>query len=482
MAYVGQTLSLQQSQHLQMVLTPQLRQSLEMLQMPVLQLREMIQQEMDRNPTIEEEPPDPSSAETPSETPAAEGEAGDSRELEFEKEFDALARLDEEWRDYFFQDVQSRPHTQDDEERRNYMMDSITERESLQQHLIHQLNLAGLTEADRKIGELIIGSLNDDGYLAMSADDLAASAGVDLEHLKATLAVIQDFHPIGVAARDLRECLLLQIERADHPHPLAASIVSEHLERLGGHKIADIARALKQPPEAIEAAAAFIATLNPKPGSLYTSEPAAYVEPEVVVQNIDGRYAVTVSDDQIPHIRINREYRNLLQDKSTPADVRAYVQERVRSGAFLIKSINQRQKTIHRIASEIVDIQQEFFEHGISHLKPLTMADVARKVGFHETTVSRTVSGKYMKTPVGTFDMKYFFTPGLRTNDGQQVSNKTVKDLIAGMVANEDGAHPLSDQEIMDKLKAQGIEIARRTVAKYRIVLRIPPSHARRQD
>jgi RNA polymerase sigma-54 factor len=481
MAYQTQTLSLQQSQQMQMVLTPQLRQSLEMLQMPVLQLREMIQQELDRNPTIEEEQPEQAPSEATAESPGTTSETADSREMEFEKEFEALARLDEEWRDYFFQDVQSRPFTQDDEERRNYMMDSITERESLQQHLLHQLNLAGLSDADRKVGELIIGSLNDDGYLTMSAEDLAASAGVDLDHMKGTLAVVQDFHPVGVAARDLRECLLLQIERSDHPHPLAASVVSDHLERLGGHRIPEIAKALRQPTEAIEAAAAFIATLNPKPGALYTTEPAAYVEPEVIVQKVDGRYVVTVSDDQVPHIRINREYRNLLQDKSTPSEVRAYVQERVRSGAFLIKSINQRQRTIHRIASEIVDIQQEFFEHGISHLKPLTMADVAHKVGFHETTVSRTVSGKYMKTPVGTFDMKYFFTPGLRTSDGQQVSNKTVKDLIAGMVAAEDGASPLSDQEIMDRLKAQGIEIARRTVAKYRIVLRIPPSHARRQ-
>jgi len=481
MAFPSQTLSLQQSQQLQMVLTPQLRQSLEMLQMPVLQLKAMIQQEMDRNPTIEEEPAETTSTDNPPETPTVNSETADSREMAFEKEFEALAQLDEEWRDYFFQDVQSRPFSSDDEERRNYMMDSVTEKESLQQHLIHQLNLAGLTADDRKTGELIIGSLNDDGYLTVSVEDLAASTGVDLDHLKGTLAVIQDFHPVGVAARDLRECLLLQIERAEHPHPLAAAVVADHLERLGGHKTTEIARILRQSVEAVEAAAAFIATLNPKPGALYTTEPAAYVEPEVVVQKIEGRYVVTVNDDEIPRVRINREYRNLLQDKSTPAEVRSYVQERIRSGTFLIKSINQRQKTIHLIASEIVEIQQEFFEHGISHLKPLTMADVARKVGFHETTVSRTASGKYMKTPVGTFDMKYFFTPGLRTSDGQQVSNKTVKDLIAGMVAAEDGANPLSDQEIMDRLKTQGIEIARRTVAKYRIVLRIPPSHARRQ-
>jgi RNA polymerase sigma-54 factor len=464
-----------------MVLTPQLRQSLEMLQMPVLELRELVQQEMDRNPTIEEDPQEGDEQVEKLKDEAPVPEAGqENRELDFEKEFEMLAQIDEEWREYFFQDVQSRQFSSADEERRNYMMESITQADSLQEHLLHQLNLTGLSGDDRRLGELIVGSLNDDGYLATPIEELATSGGADLDHLKDILAVIQDFHPVGVGAKDLRECLLLQLERMDEGDSLAAAIVRDHLDRLGSRKYPEIAKALHVTMEDIEKAAAHIATLNPKPGSIYTSEPAAYIEPEVEVQKLNGEYVVSVSDDQVPHIRISRHYRQLLQDKSTPPDVRNYVQERIRSGAFLIKSIHQRQKTIQRIASEIVNIQKEFFDHGLSHLKPLTMADVARNVGFHETTVSRTVSGKYIRTPVGTFDMKYFFTPGIRTTSGQSVSNKSVKDLISGMVANEESDHPLSDQEIMDKLKTQGIEIARRTVAKYRIVLRIAPSHARR--
>jgi RNA polymerase sigma-54 factor len=481
----GQTLSMNQSQQLQMVLTPQLRQSLEMLQMPMMELRELIQQELDRNPTIEEEPatdeeqqkPEP---EVPSENPATDFPEEQNHELDFEKEYAVLSQLDAEWREYFFQDAQNRVFTADDDEKRSFLLDSITQKESLQQHLIDQLSLAGLDEADQKLGELVIGSINDDGYLVTTLEELAASSNTDIEHLRDILAVVQDFHPTGVGARDLRECLLLQLDRMDKGESSAALIVKDHLDRLGSHKNIEIAKALHITPEDVQAAADFIATLDPKPGRIYSAELSAYVTPEVVVQKVAGDYSLIVNDDQLPHIRISKHYRDLLSDKSTPPDVRAYVQERIRSGAFLIKSIHQRQKTIHLIATEIIAIQKDFLDHGIAHLRPLTMAEVARKVGFHETTVSRTVSGKYMKTPVGTFNMKYFFTPGIKTADGGQMSNKAVKDLIMGLVSDEDSSHPLSDQEIMDKLKSQGVQIARRTVAKYRIVLRIPPSHMRK--
>jgi len=189
---------------------------------------------------------------------------------------------------------------------------------------------------------------------------------------------------------------------------------------------------------------------------------------------------IIMDDDQLPHVRISRHYRKLLSDPNTKAEVKSYIRERIRSGAFLIKSIHQRQKTIHKIATEIVSSQEGFLDHGVSHLKPLTMAEVAERVGVHETTVSRAVAGKYMRTPAGLYEMKYFFTPGIKTTSGEQVSNKTVKDMIANLVAHEDPDHPLSDQEIVVKLKEKGIKIARRTVAKYRIVMRIPPSHMRK--
>jgi RNA polymerase sigma-54 factor len=476
-----QTLSLSQTQRLQMVLAPQLRQSLEMLQLPILELRTLIRQELEQNPTIEEGLAGMETIEV--EPGAAQPDAAqpeEKKELDFEKEIEVLKKLDDEWRDYFLQDRQTKPYSEEQEEKRQFLLDSIPQLESLQENLIKQLNLSGLSEDDRKTGELIVGSISDDGYLTTSLEDLAAATGHDLRHLEDVLAVVQDFQPVGVGARDLRECLLLQLERLGRLDGTAAEIVRDHLEALGGKKYQDIAKALKLPVEQVQEAAKFIGTLDPRPGRAYSAEALAYVLPEVVVQKIDGIYSVVLNDEQLPHVRISNHYRKLLEDPATTPEVKSYVQDKIRAGAFLIKSIHQRQRTIQRIASEIVAAQTEFLDHGISHLRPLTMAQVAGVVGVHETTVSRAVSGKYMQTPSGTFEMKYFFTPGIKTADGKEVSNMTVKDMIAGMVSREEPGSPLSDQEIMDKLREKGISIARRTIAKYRLVLRIPPSHLRK--
>ena len=471
-----QTLSLSQSQQLQMILAPQLRQSLEMLQVPILELRTMVQQEIEQNPTIEEVINEQPQIEI---EPGKPGENENLNEMEFDKEFEALAKLDEEGRDYFFQDLQNTSYSVADDQKRQFLMDSIPQRESLQEHLLEQLAMAEFPDLDHQVGELIIGSISDDGYLTQSVEELAESACCDIEHLEDILSVIQEFHPTGVGARDLKECLLIQLERLGN-HVLARAIIEQYLDKLGARKIGDIAKALKEPLDAVQKAARLISTLDPKPGRAYSDEVATYVLPEVVVQKVNGEYVIIMDDDQLPHVRISRHYRKLLSDPNTKAEVKSYIRERIRSGAFLIKSIHQRQKTIHKIATEIVSSQEGFLDHGVSHLKPLTMAEVAERVGVHETTVSRAVAGKYMRTPAGLYEMKYFFTPGIKTTSGEQVSNKTVKDMIANLVAHEDPDHPLSDQEIVVKLKEKGIKIARRTVAKYRIVMRIPPSHMRK--
>ena len=461
-----------------MVLAPQLRQSLEMLQVPILELRAMIQKELEQNPTIEESPAEVN----PEQVEPKESTTDKDKELEFDKEFEALSRIDDEWRDYFFQNLHSSPYTREDAEKRDFLMDSLPQVESLQEHLLEQLSLSDLSDNDKQIGELIIGNINDEAYLTTSTDDLAASANCDKHQIEDVLSVIQDFHPTGVGARDLRECLLLQLERLGKTDTLAEKIVRDHLDKLAGKKYNDIAKLLQISIEDVQHAAKLIATLDPKPGRIFSSDIATYILPEVVVQKVDGQYVVILNDDQLPHVRISKYYRDMLSDQSTTPEVKAYVRERIRSGAFLIKSIHQRQSTIYRIASEIVKTQTDFLDHGISHLKPLTMAEVARVVGVHETTVSRAVSGKYMKTPNQIYDMKYFFTPGLRTNDGKEISNKTVRDIIATMVGDESPSAPLSDQEIMELLQKQGINIARRTIAKYRLTLRIPPSHMRKSS
>lgn len=471
----SQKLSLEQSQQMQMILAPQLRQSLEMLQLPILELRTMIQQEMERNPTLEEVPTD--SMSVLEEVHSDIGE--DGKELNFDKEFEVLARLDDEWREYFFQELESRPYSEDAEEKRRFFMDSIPEMESLQEHLLRQLNLTELSQSDREIGELIIGNINDDGYLTATPEELAESAGCDVDHLNTILSIIRDFHPTGVCAYDLADCLVIQLERLGKSGTLAEQIIRHHLELLGAKKYDEIAKLIGVQVSDVMEAAKLIATLDPKPGKAFSSGAPTYILPEVIVEKINEKWTVILNDDYLPRIRISEFYKRMLREPSTDSEVKKYIQERVRSATFLVKSIEQRQNTIYRTASQIVAVQTDFFEHGVSHLKPLSMAQVADAVGVHETTISRTVSGKYMATPYGIFEMKYFFSPGIKTLNGELVANKTVIDMIGRIVMNEDPLHPLSDQEIAERLHLQGIELARRTVAKYRVLLRIPSSHIR---
>lgn len=468
-------LGLTQQQRLQMVLAPQLRQSLELLQVPMLELRTLVRQEMEQNPTLEEQPEDVEQIEIePSANQSAEEESG------IKDEFEKLARLDEEWRDYFSQNQSSPRYSSEEAARRQYFLDSLSQPESLQQHLMKQLALAGLSEADTQIGELLIGSINEEGYLSSPLEELATTTGFPASELERVLAIIQEFDPIGVGARDLRECLLIQLNRLGKGDSLAADVVRGHLDDLGARRFADIARALKCSIDDVQEAARLIATLEPKPGRAFEADATSYVTPEVAVHKVNGEYVVILNNDQIPRLHISDHYRQLMNDDNTPSDVKNYIRDKVRAGLFLIKSINQRQQTIYNIAKEIVAVQREFLDHGVTHLRPLTMAQIAAIVGIHETTVSRAIANKYMQTPRGTFEMKYFFTPGYVTADGQSVSNKAIKDAIAKLVAEEDPEHPLSDQEMVKKLAEQGFTVARRTIAKYRDELKILPSHLRK--
>lgn len=498
----GATLGMSQQMRQQMVLAPQLRQSLEMLQLPVLELRAMIQQEMEHNPllddlrtndmsieaereaqTLEDRRPEPEFGESGPEQPDYGPERSDDRteEMDFDREFEALTQLDDEWRDYFYQDGGSQEYTQDAEEKRQFMLDCIVQTESLQEHLLTQLELTELTASDRQIAELVIGSLDDSGYLVTPLGDIAQSAATDVAHVEAVLGAIQDMTPSGVGARDLRECLMIQLRHQQREDSLAAKLVASHLALVGAHRFAQAAAACGVSVADIKAAIDDLSRLDPKPGLSFATEQPTYVVPEMEVRLVEGRYVVVVDDTQLPHVRISRHYRRLLEDPDTSAETKSYIRERIRAGMFLIKSIYQRQRTIQRIATEIVDAQQAFFAQGVSALRPLTMAEIAAKVGVHETTVSRTVSGKYMRSPRGVLELRFFFTHGVKTSDGGSMSNKTVQDKIAQMVAAEDTAHPLSDLELQTRLQAAGVNVARRTVAKYRIQLKIPPSHQRRR-
>ncbi len=294
------------------------------------------------------------------------------------------------------------------------------------------------------------------------------------------LKVIQTFDPPGVGARDLRECLMLQLERAGQQDSLEYRIVSDFMEALGKRRIPEIARGTGCTVDEVQEALDRIARLEPRPGRAFLPDNDQYVLPEVFVQKSGDDFIVTTNNEHIPHLRISNTYKDLMAQGGNSAEVRNYIREKIRAGKFLIKSLHQRQQTILNIAKEIVNRQRDFMEKGVSHLKPLTMAQIAEVVGVHETTVSRAVSGKYMQTPQGIFEMKYFFTAGIQTASGDDVSNTSVKDMIAEIFKNEDPAKPLSDQEVVRMLREKGIVIARRTVAKYRTELNILPSNLRK--
>jgi RNA polymerase sigma-54 factor len=467
-----------QSLALQQVLSPQLQQSLLILQTPLLELRNLVQQEMETNPVLEELPEEARADER--------GEAEPSADDNFDNEFQKLASLDEEWRDYMAQSASyssdGSRSSREAQDKRQFLFDSIPVQDTLQQNLIGQLNQSVLSASDRKAAELVIGNIDDNGFLQSTPEEMALNSGIPREDFEKMLALIQGFYPPGVGARDLRECLLIQLQRQERENTLEYKIVSEHMEDLGRRRFPEIVRRMGISVEDVQKAAGNIARLNPRPGQVFAAAPQNYVLPDVIVEKVDGEYQITLNNEQIPHLRISNLYKDIIASGNNQSgEVKDYIRDKIRSGKFLIRSIHQRQQTIFNIAQQIVSRQRDFLEHGPSHLKPMIMREVADAVGVHETTVSRAVSGKYMATPQGVFEMKYFFTSGYQTATGESLSNISVKEAILELVKRENGSSPLSDHEMVEILGERGIPIARRTVAKYRDELNILPSHMRRK-
>src|SRR5437762_9635159 len=500
---MAQGLHLSQKMTLSQVLAPQLQQSLALLQAPTLELKAMVEQELQQNPLLEEQvEPEMTTEEKdgrqseeeliaataadPTEPPAdvtfdPATEKNNSEPVDdFQAEFERLTQLDQEWRDHFTQTNIPMRQSQEDEEKRQFRFDSLVAGTSLQENLLEQIRLSDLTEEQRQIGQMIVGNIDDYGYLQSSADELAFATNIRPEKILEVLKVIQTFHPPGVGARDLRECLLLQLERDGKQDTLEYRIVSEYMEALGKRRIPEIARGLGTTVDEVQKALARIANLEPRPGRSFLPDNNQYILPEVFVHKVGDDFVVSTNNEQIPHLRISNTYKDIMAQADSSQEVREYIREKIRAGKFLIKSLHQRQQTILNIAREIVKRQREFLEKGVAYLKPLTMVQVAEVVGVHETTVSRAVSGKYMQTPQGLFEMKYFFTAGIQTASGDGLSNTSVKDMIAEIFKKENTGKPLSDQEVVRMLKEKGIVIARRTVAKYRTELNILPSNLRK--
>ena len=469
----GQGMHQSQNLSLQQVLAPQLQQSLLILQAPLLELRNLVQQEMETNPVLEELPDEPNSDER--------NDAETASDEKFKEEFDKLAKLDDEWRDYMAQSGSYTGRSQEADDKRQFFFDSIATQETLQQHLMGQLNQTVLNTNDRKTAKLVIGNIDDNGFLQTTPEEMALNTGIPKEDFENMLTLIQSFYPPGVGARDLRECLLIQLKRERKQSSLEYKIISEHMPDLGKRRFPEIARRMGISVEQVQKCANNIAQLDPRPGQVFAASPQNYVLPDVTVEKVNGDYQVILNGEQIPHLRISNTYKDIMAQDGNGNEVKDYIRDKIRSGKFLIKSIHQRQQTISNIAHQIVKRQRDFFEHGSAHLKPMTMVQIADVVGVHETTVSRAISGKYISTPQGVFEMKYFFTPGYQTATGESMSNTSVKEAILDLVKNEDGNSPLSDKEIVEILSQRGIPIARRTVAKYRTELNILPSNMRRK-
>jgi len=502
---MSQGLTLQARLTQSMVLAPQLQQSLALLQAPTLELKALVEQELQQNPVLEEvateesemadrhesenttvtdlsDPTEPPAEVTFDQNADAEKPTADADGREdFDTEFERLSQLDQEWRDHNAQAGSTGRPSAEDEERRQFMFDSLVAATSLQEKLIEQVRDSALPAEDAPVAEMVIGNIDDYGYLKAGVDEMASSTGIAPERILRVLKAIQAFDPAGVGARDLRECLMLQMERNGDADTLEYVIVRDHMEALGRRRIPDIARATDEEVEDVQDAIARIGRLEPRPGRAFLPDNDQFVVPEVFVVRSGDDFSVSTNNDHIPHLRISNTYKDLMSGGANDAEVRNYIREKIRAGKFLIKSLHQRQQTILNIGREIASRQRDFMDKGVAHLKPMTMVQVAEVVGVHETTVSRAVSGKYMDTPQGIFEMKYFFTAGINTTAGEAtMSNTSVKDMIDEIFKAEDTRKPLSDQEVVKMLEAKGINIARRTVAKYRTELNILPSNLRK--
>ncbi len=491
MAGTGFSQQLHQKQTQNMVLAPQLRQSLKILQVAALDLRTVIQEELQGNPTLEELPMEGVSLEQEREDADSRSERdgdsvnGDSEgerreEMDFSKEFEILGKIDDDWRDYMSQAGGAQTHTSEDAERRQHFFDSLVSEISLQEHLMRQAELSDLDKDSMVAMQHLVGCLDDRGFLTQTLPDISLQSGVSLDAVQEAVRVLKTFDPHGIGSQNLGECLLAQLAAKGRAESLASRIIKHHIELLTRRRIPEIARKLGVPMDEIQVAIEEIGTLDPAPGRKYAADTNRVVVPDVSVDKDEDSWIVTLNSDYIPRLRISNTYREMIARGTLSKQERDYLRERMRSGKFLISSIEQRQQTIERISREIVRVQEDFFEHGVSHLKPLTMTQIADAVGVHETTVSRAIANKYMQTPHGVFEIKFFFTPGYQADSGASVSNKSVKEMIADLVALEDRSSPLSDQEIVSKLQEKGLKVARRTVAKYREELGIMPSNLRR--
>ena len=499
-----QKLSLQTKLQQRLILTPSLQQAIKLLPMSTLELADMLQQEITENPLLEEEV-EQQRTEATAESAAESNDANDATneandatgegtteaqppdakvDAEPEpdvKNDDSLNEIDYEsfFSDYL--DEGYRPRTSYEVPDLPPIENTLSTASSLADHLNWQLSMAPIELKTREIGEAIIGNIDGHGYLQASTEEICEMGPYEEQDVEDSLAIVQGFDPVGVGARDLKECLLIQLRRLELTSTPVETMVNDHLDHLQNHRFNEIAKAMHLPLEEVIRLCEIIRRLDPQPGSKFTNEKSFYVTPDVYVVKVDGKWEIVLNEDRLPQLRISPIYRRMLENKSEENhSTREYVKEKLRSALWLIKSVDQRQKTIYKVANSIVHQQQDFLDNGVEHLRPLVLRDVAIDIGMHESTVSRVVANKYIHTVQGVFDMKYFFHSGIASIGGDNVSSVTIKRRIKKIVEEEHPKKPLSDSKIVKILEDEGLILARRTIAKYREELRIPPSNQRK--
>jgi RNA polymerase sigma-54 factor len=475
---IRQSLKLTQS----LIMTQKLQQAIKLLQLSQLELVGEIQQVLETNPVLEEQFEEREAGDQEEETPdftAAQEAAPEAAAAEA----DSKSAVEEwDW-DSFLKDRLMPPPMGEYEEREALPFESLNaQKTTLKSHLMWQLRMAGLADADDALGILIIGNLDKDGYLRTTLEEIAGEMGADLARVEQVLGLIQGFDPPGVAARSLKECLALQLKVLECQDPVVWALVEHHLLTLGNKNYQLIARDLKVPLEKVIRASEVILQLDPKPGRVFDSEDTDYISPDVTVEKVGSDYIIRLNDDGLPKLRVNSYYLEAMRGPDKlPDSVRSYIQKHLDNALWFIRSIHQRQKTLYKVTESIVQFQRDFLDHGLSHLKPLTLRQVAEEVQMHESTISRVTTNKYVDTPQGVFDLKFFFNSGINLTLGDQIASESVKEKIRQIVQSENPENPLSDQEIADILRRDDVLIARRTVAKYRGMLGVLSSSKRKK-
>jgi len=461
-----------------LIMTPRLQQALKLLQVPTLELQQILKQEIMQNPLLEEV-----DEVTDNEDLAAE----DSPEEKANEESETPSEEDPiDWSDYM-QDGLDRTYVPQSETNMEFLEKVPVARGTLAESLMEQLHFLNLPAEHMVIAEFLVGSIDDSGWLATSIEDIAEAIGRTAEDIEKVLLVVQALEPAGVGARSLRECLLIQLEARGEKGTLPWCMIHDHFDHLVNRRFPEISRQLKCTAEEVQAAADVIATLNPRPGLQVSSEEPRYVTPDLLVDRVDEEYVVVLNDRHLPRLRISTAYEGVLRDKkksemnSDETKTREYIKGKLNSARWLIQTIEQRRKTMIKVMSCIIREQRDFFDKGIAFLRPLTLQQVARQIDMHESTVSRVCSGKYVQTPRGVFELKFFFSSGLETDAGEDVSARAAKNTIKNLIDEEDKRSPLSDDAIAKKLHENGLRIARRTVAKYREQLNVLPARFRRR-